>query len=269
MMGGNDGLNTVVPFRDDRSAKARPTIAWPRPTPSDARRRPGTQSLADRRAEPDGRRARSHRPGCRVRRFVAIALAFDRDLGNRVGGRQCAATGLAGALPGSRVRLTSEPLAGVQFANELGRTLASGTGRSKSIGNPRLLLDMAPDSLARGHEAGVALEGHRLPAAGRERARRSEPSTARATKGRGASFNYPDTSFGQSLRWAGDVVGPAARRGSTTSRLGRSMDHDALIRHTQRGARPAQGAVHESWGGDSAPSRPTCSRPASSNGCCC
>ena len=42
---------------------------------------------------------------------------------------------------------TSEPLAGVQFSDSLGRTLASRTGRSTSIGNTQLLLDMKPDAL--------------------------------------------------------------------------------------------------------------------------
>jgi hypothetical protein len=99
-----------------------------------------------------------------------------------------------------------EPVAAVQFANELGRTLASESGKAKSIGNPRLLLDMNAD--------GFAALAKRGPRAGRiDYLRQVENDLGeasrqlrRATKGNGGLYDYPDTAFGQSLRWTGDMV---------------------------------------------------------------
>ena len=207
MMGGNDGLNTVVPFRDDRYYKARPTIALAKadtlPTPGgDLGLNPwltDVRSLMD-----EGHAAivqgvgyadssRSHSRSTEIWETGSVADSAPQQ-------------GWLGRYLDHACDCTSEPLAGVQFANELGRTLASGTGRSKSIGNPRLLLDMAPDSLAAATKRGSRLKGIGYLQQVENELGEASRQLHRATKGRGASFNYPDTSFGQSLRWAGDMI---------------------------------------------------------------
>jgi uncharacterized protein (DUF1501 family) len=75
-----------------------------------------------------------------------------------------------------------------------------------SIAHPRLLLDLetaaAPAVAARGSRPNrmdyLRQVENNLSAASRE--------LRRATKGRSASYDYPDTAFGQSLRWAADMI---------------------------------------------------------------
>ena len=101
----------------------------------------------------------------------------------------------------------SEGLAGLQFAEGLDRTLTSRAGRSKAIGHTQLLLET--DS--RGAAAAAATRG---PRPGRlDYLRQVENSLGdasrqlhRAVRGTGSTFDYPDTSFGQSLRWTGDMI---------------------------------------------------------------
>ena len=100
----------------------------------------------------------------------------------------------------------SEGLAGLQFAEGLDRTLTSRAGRSKAIGHTQLLLEMTPEALA-----AAATRG---PRPGRlDYLRQVENSLGdasrqlhRAVRGTGSTFDYPDTSFGQSLRWTGDMI---------------------------------------------------------------
>ena len=99
-----------------------------------------------------------------------------------------------------------EPLAGVQFAESLGRTLASASGRSASIGHPELLLGMDAAATvadtARGRRA-PRLDYLRQVDNGLAHAARQ---LHRARAGAGGDFGYPDTAFGQSLRWTGDMI---------------------------------------------------------------
>ncbi len=206
MLGGNDGLNAVVPFRDDRYYKVRPTIAIP---PQNVIAMTGADHglnphLADlRRLIDDGhagivqsvgyaQSSRSHARSTEIWETGSTADDAPREgwLGRYLD-HACDCGGTA--------------MGGLQFGSELGRTLASASGRSRSIGHPQLLLDLASNLSAaspRGSRTGrldyLRQTENALGDASRQ--------LHRATKGQGRSFDYPNTAFGQSLRWTGDMI---------------------------------------------------------------
>jgi uncharacterized protein (DUF1501 family) len=207
MLGGNDGLNTVVPIRDDRYFKARPTIAL---APGDTLAMPGGDLglnpwLSDvRRLMDDGaagivqgvgypKSSRSHSRSTEIWETGSLA---DPAPGH----------GWLGRYLDHACECAPERAAGVQFAEALGRTLASASGNARSIGNPELLLQMNPDALgsasARGPRAGRLDSLRQVENSLGEASRQLH----RAVRGSGGTFTYPDTSFGQSLRWTGDMI---------------------------------------------------------------
>ena len=207
LRGGNDGLNTVVPVRDDRYYRARPTIAIPAGETlgidgSDLGLNPW---LADvRRLMDDGhagivqgvgypRSSRSHARATEIWETGSVAARAPEH-------------GWLGRYLDHACECGDEPLAGVHFAESLGRTLASASGRSTSIGHPELLLGM--------DTAATVADTMRGPRASRlDYLRQVDNGLAhaahqlhRARAGTGGDFDYPDTAFGQSLRWTGDMI---------------------------------------------------------------
>ncbi|MCY4025411.1 MAG: DUF1501 domain-containing protein, partial [Acidobacteria bacterium] len=158
LRGGNDGLNTVVPVRDDRYYRARPTIAIPRRDTipldgSDLGLNPWLGHF--RRLMDDGhaaivqgvgypRSSRSHSRATAIWETGSVAPEAPRH-------------GWLGRYLDHACECGDEPLAGVQFDEALGRTLASASGRSASIGHPELLLGLdavPPPTAARGPRTG-------------------------------------------------------------------------------------------------------------------
>ena len=207
LRGGNDGLNTVVPVRDDRYYRARPTIAIPagetlRIDGSDLGLNPW---LADvRRLMDDGhagivqgvgypRSSRSHARATEIWETGSVAARAPEH-------------GWLGRYLDHACECGDEPLAGVQFAESLGRTLASASGRSASIGHPELLLGMDTAATVAGTARGPRaprLDYLRQVDNGLAHAARQ---LHRARAGTGGDFGYPETAFGQSLRWTGDMI---------------------------------------------------------------
>ena len=207
MLGGNDGLNTVVPFRDDRYFKMRPTIAIARhdamsmaggdvglnPHLSDVRWLMDEGHAAIVQGVGYANSSRSHSRSAEIFETGSVA-------------EPAPPHGWLGRYLDHACNCGPEPVAGIQFGDALGRTLASGSARSMSIAHPRLLLDMEAEApgaaLARGPRTSrmdyLRQVENNLGAASRE--------LRRATRGRGASYDYPDTTFGQSLRWTADMI---------------------------------------------------------------
>jgi uncharacterized protein (DUF1501 family) len=206
MLGGNDGLNTVVPVADDRYFRARPTIAL---------------SRRDTIAMPGGEQGLNpwltdvHRLMDEGHAAIVQGVGYPRSSRSHARSTEIWETGStaeAAPLEGWLGRYLDhdcdclpEPTAGVQFGSELGRTLASKSGRSTSIGHPQLLMDMAPVELT---------ASKRGPRVARFDYLRQVENTLghaarqvhRASRGTGGAFDYPNTSFGQSLRWAGNMI---------------------------------------------------------------
>jgi len=252
MLGGNDGLNTVVPLNDDRYFKARPTIAL---AARDTIALPGGnaglhRSLADvMRLMDDGVAgiaqgigyARSSRSHSRATEIWETGSTAD----------QAPPHGWLGRYLDHECECLPEPMAGVEFGPELSRTLASRSGKSKSIGNPQLLLDMTPFDLTspkrgpRGARFDYLLQvENSLGQASRQ--------VHKAGKGTGASFDYPNTSFGQSLRWAADMIETASptrvyyvtigsfdtpEAASFDTHIGQRAKHEVLFSELGRGLR--------------------------------
>jgi uncharacterized protein (DUF1501 family) len=206
MLGGNDGLNTVVPIRDDRYYMARPTIAIAgqdtiempgdlglNPWLSDVRRLmdDGYASIVQGVGYPNS--SRSHARSTEIWETGSVADKAPTE-------------GWLGRYLDHACECAPDALAGVQFAEGLDRTLTSRTGRSKAIGHTQLLLEMKLETLittpARGPREGrldyLRQVENSLGDASRQ--------LHRAVRGTGSSFDYPDTSFGQSLRWTGDMI---------------------------------------------------------------
>jgi uncharacterized protein (DUF1501 family) len=206
MLGGNDGLNTVVPIRDDRYYKARPTIAL---AGRDTIHMPGGDLalnpwLSDfRRLMDEGHAAivqgvgypnssRSHVRSTEIWETGSVADAPPVE-------------GWLGRYLDHACECSPEGLAGLGFGKDLDRTITSRSGRSRSIGNTQLLLEMNPDTLgvtARGPRSGRLDYLHQVENSLGEASRQLH----RAVRGGGNGFDYPDTSFGQSLRWTGDMI---------------------------------------------------------------
>ena len=207
LRGGNDGLNTVVPVRDDRYYRARPTIAIPagetlgidgsdlglNPWLADVRRlmNDGHAGIVQGVGYP--RSSRSHARATEIWETGSVAARAPEH-------------GWLGRYLDHACECGDEPLAGVHFAESLGRTLASASGRSTSIGHPELLLGM--------DTAATVADTMRGPRASRlDYLRQVDNGLAHAARqlhragaGTGEDFGYPDTAFGQSLRWTGDMI---------------------------------------------------------------
>jgi uncharacterized protein (DUF1501 family) len=207
MLGGNDGLNTVIPVRDDRYYKARPTIAIAKedgiampggdlalnPWLSDIHRLldEGYASIVQGVGYPNS--SRSHTRSTEIWETGSIV-------------NNAPSEGWLGRYLDHACECGRQQLAGVQFAEGLDRTLTSKTGRATAIGHTQLLLEMSPDALTSTETRG--------PRSGRlDYLRQVENSLGeasrqlhRAIRGSGSRFDYPDTSFGQSLRWTGDMI---------------------------------------------------------------
>jgi uncharacterized protein (DUF1501 family) len=207
MLGGNDGLNTVVPVNDDRYFKLRPTIAIAK---RDTIAMPGGELglnpwLKDFRSLMDDGHAaivqgvgypsssRSHSRSSEIFETGSVA-------------EPAPAYGWLGRYLDHACDCVKEPVAGIQFADALGRTLASQSGSSKSIGNPQLLLDIKADTFTA--PAGRGARVSRMDYLQQVENDLGEASRQlrRATKGSGARYDYPDSAFGQSLRWTGDMI---------------------------------------------------------------
>ena len=207
LRGGNDGLNTLVPVRDDRYYRARPTIAIPgsQTLPLDGSELGLNPWLADvRRLMDDGlagivqgvgypQSSRSHARATEVWETGSVAARAPEH-------------GWLGRYLDHACECGDEPLAGVQFAESLGRTLTSASSRSMAITHPELLLGMDASATvpaaARGPRA-ARLDYLEQVANGLAHASRQ---LHRARAGTGTRFDYPDTAFGQSLRWTGDMI---------------------------------------------------------------
>jgi uncharacterized protein (DUF1501 family) len=207
MLGGNDGLNTVVPVRDDRYFKLRPTIAIARrdaiamaggdlglnPWLSDVRglMEEGFASIVQ--GVGYARSSRSHSRSTEILETASEA-------------EPAPARGWLGRYLDHACNCGAEPTAALHFGDALGRTLVSESGSAKSIAHPRLLLDMNADMFTAAAKRGP--RANRLDYLQQVENDLGEASRQlrRAGKGSGALFDYPDTAFGQSLRWTGDMI---------------------------------------------------------------
>ena len=207
MLGGNDGLNTVVPIRDDRYYKARPTIAIAKqdaiamsdsdlglnPWLSDFQRLmdDGYASIVQGVGYPNS--SRSHTRSTEIWETGSVA-------------NDAPSEGWLGRYLDHACECSADEIGGVQFGEGLDRTLASRAGRSMSIAHTQLLLELRADA-----RQAVTARG---PRAGRlDYLRQVENSLGdasrqlrQAVRGIGDTFDYPETSFGQSLRWTGDMI---------------------------------------------------------------
>ncbi|MBV9503656.1 MAG: DUF1501 domain-containing protein [Acidobacteriia bacterium] len=201
MRGGNDGLNAVVPIRDDHYYKGRPTIAISskETLPLQGRDLGLNPALADFQWLIDQgygsailnvgypNSSRSHTRGPEI--FETGSTAEQAPAEGWLG-RYLDQTAEAGAL------------AGIEFGDMLNRTLSSRSGRSCSIANPKVLMQMESKAPAATPAAAkldhLRMVENELAEMGRQ--------LAKASKGTGSRFSYPNTVFGESLRWAGNMI---------------------------------------------------------------
>lgn len=207
MLGGNDGLNTVVPFRDDRYFGARPTIAIAKQNAismagGDLGLNPW---LSDVNALIDNGHAsivqgvgytkssRSHTRSTEIWETGSVA-------------DEPPAEGWLGRYIDHTCECATGSMAGVQFGTERGRTLASKSGRSGLIGNTQILLDMNPDTLMFSDTKGPGSKSFDHLRQAEQALGEASLRLRRAASGSGNTFEYPDTPFGQSLRWTGNMI---------------------------------------------------------------
>src|SRR5690606_10800964 len=99
-----------------------------------------------------------------------------------------------------------DTVAGVQFGDSLGLTLASESARSRLIGHPELLSRLDAEALRRTAARGPDTPRFAELAAAQAALADSAAELARATKGSGSRYAYPATPFGQALRWTGNLI---------------------------------------------------------------
>lgn len=206
MLGGNDGLNTVVPVDDDRYYRLRPTIALRKDvtlpvTGSELRLNPFLGDV--RRLIDDGhmtivqgvgypRPSRSHLRSTEIWETASVAVTAPTDgwMGRYVDVVSTAAEGR---------------FAAVQFGTELGRSLTSRKSRSVALAHPNLLLETFADIRMRrdaSPSASLLAFVNDIHGALDDTARRLRPSLT----GTGSRFGYPDTQFGHAMRWVGNMI---------------------------------------------------------------
>lgn len=203
MIGGNDGLNSVIPIRDDAYYKGRPTIAI---RASEALPLPGGDlalhpALADFRWLMDeglagivqnvgyANSSRSHTRSTEIWETGSTSDQAPREgwLGRYLD-----------SAPDSSV-----PMIGVEFGETIGRTLTSKSAIVRPASRPSTLLRQK-FTTSEVPEMPVSALDH-VRAAQNELAETSR-QVGLAAKGSGSRFAYPDTALGESLRWTGNMI---------------------------------------------------------------
>jgi uncharacterized protein (DUF1501 family) len=206
MIGGNDGLNATIPVRDDTYYKGRPTIAISKPNAlplagGDMALHP---ALSDFRWLIDEGvagviqnvgYARSSRSHLRSTEIFETASTDDKAPVEGWLGRYL------DQVVGSQIPAGSP--AGVEFGDQLGRTLSSQSRSSRSIAYPRTLAERNLPSMRTPKMALSSLD--RIRTAQNELAETSR-LLQRAQKASGSRSAYPDSKFGESLRWVANMI---------------------------------------------------------------
>ncbi len=201
LIGGNDGLNAVVPFRDDLYYKGRPTIAIPRgkvlPLPgADVGLNP---DLADFRWLIDQGwagvvqnvgYADSSRSHSRATEIWETGTTNDRAPQEGWLGRYL------DTLSGR------DSVVGMEFGDSLDRTMVSKSGRSQLISHPAILEHLQTPS----HPVKPASSALDHVRAAHDAVVQTSLELQQASKSSGARFSYPDTTFGEALKWSGNLI---------------------------------------------------------------
>jgi uncharacterized protein (DUF1501 family) len=206
MMGGNDGLNTVIPMRDDIYYRSRPNIAIAKQdciavADGDLGLHP---ALADFHAVIDDgfagivqgvgypQSSRSHSRATEIWETAALDQPTPETgwLGRYLDACDCA----------------SNSFAGVQFGDTFGRTLASAKDRARLIGSPELVAAMNAEALRTATRTGPANDAFKQLSATQHALADTADAIQRAQRGSGKRHAYPDTAFGDALRWTANMI---------------------------------------------------------------
>ena len=208
LRGGNDGLNTVVPVRNDDYYRARPNIALKR---SDTLALSGGDfglhgSLADFMHLMDRGDAgivqavgypessRSHR---RANEIWESALP----------GVESPETGWLGRyLDSAPCACEQVPVGGLEFGREPALTLVGTAGRNRLVERPERLAEMQADAMEVRIEQGPSNPAFEFLGSVERMLADVARLAQRASRGSGARHAYPDTAFGRSLRWTADMI---------------------------------------------------------------
>lgn len=203
MIGGNDGLNSVIPVRDDAYYKGRPSIAIPRAKTiplrgGDAGLHPALADFA--RLMDDGfgailqnvgyaNSSRSHSRSTEIWETGSTAQDLPREgwLGRYL----------------DRLPSKQNPLTGLEFGETIGRTLTASSKSVRAAGNPNALLRRNLTETKTAPRSRTALDFVR---SAQNELAQTTAHLKRASKGSGSRYAYPDTAFGDSLRWTGNMI---------------------------------------------------------------
>lgn len=207
MLGGNDGLNTVIPVRDDRYYAARPTIAISRaqaipvaggelglhPALADFHRliERGSAGIVQSVGYPES--SRSHVRATEIWETGSIAAVAPT-------------TGWLGRYLDTSCACEAAPVGGVQFGDTLGMTLASRSQHARLIGHASLLANLDEAKLRDAAADGPASAQFVALARSQAALADSAALVAQARAGSGSRHAYPDTAFGNALRWTADMI---------------------------------------------------------------
>jgi uncharacterized protein (DUF1501 family) len=207
MMGGNDGLNTVVPIRDDRYYKARPTIAIAaRETLTlaggDVGLHPSLAAFHDLMNDGDAgivqtigypKSSRSH---LRATQIWETGVLSD----------PAPDAGWLGRYVDGECNCTQERLTALQLGASPNRSVATHSRTDRAIGSPALLLELNAQHSLDAASSGPDNEAFRQLRDSQSALAETTRQVQRARKGSGSRFAYPQTEFGQALRWTADMI---------------------------------------------------------------
>jgi uncharacterized protein (DUF1501 family) len=205
MMGGNDGLNSVIPIHDDRYYRARPTIAIARANAiamGDVGLHPALAAFHDLMAEGNAgvvqgigypKSSRSHLRATEIWETGTVADPAPQ-------------TGWLGRYLDVDCHCSERSLTALQLGTSPNRAIATGAHSERAIGSPDLLLRLDAH-----HRFDRDIDGpNNAQFAQLAQSQRALADTTwqvqRASRGSGRRFAYPQTEFGQALRWAGDMI---------------------------------------------------------------
>lgn len=208
MRGGNDGLNTVVPVRDDRYYAARPTIAIPRSA---------TIPLADGDLGLHPALAEFHDLMEQGIAGVVQSVGYPESSRSHARATEIFETGSTAAsapaagwlgryLDDASCACAAAPVAAVQFGDELGLALASMSQRTRLVGEPSALAALDAERLRSSRREGPANAQFAALAQRQTELADAAELVRRADRGSGARYAYPDSSFGRALRYTANMI---------------------------------------------------------------